>query len=262
MNKTRHPVTTPADQRDRGREERRQGGASAAKRSLHPEPVDRTCFPGVDDPRETPEAWTRGERSGRYPNQSASVTESPRKRHTDVVVRHRSFIDGSRSRRSWEDARHERRGRPAAHRRAGARASRTSGPRRLVRARGRVRNARVRRGAGADHRRAGAASGVARRRRVGGAGRRRRPPRRAPGAVRAPGGARFVRQARPDRAGDGVHRHRRRTSASIRRWRTAPATCWSQCSESGKHARAAIGMASLPLGGCIEVAVTAEVAPG
>jgi enamine deaminase RidA (YjgF/YER057c/UK114 family) len=31
--------------------------------------------------------------------------------------------------------------------------------------------------------------------------------------------------------------------------------------EEGKHARAAIGMASLPLGGCIEVAVTAEVAP-
>jgi len=30
--------------------------------------------------------------------------------------------------------------------------------------------------------------------------------------------------------------------------------------EEGKHARAAIGMASLPLGGCIEVAVTAEVA--
>lgn len=31
--------------------------------------------------------------------------------------------------------------------------------------------------------------------------------------------------------------------------------------EPGKHARAAIGMASLPLGGSIEVAVTAEVAP-
>ena len=31
--------------------------------------------------------------------------------------------------------------------------------------------------------------------------------------------------------------------------------------EEGKHARAAIGMASLPLGGCIEVAVTAEVVP-
>ena len=31
--------------------------------------------------------------------------------------------------------------------------------------------------------------------------------------------------------------------------------------EEGKHARAAIGMASLPLGGCVEVAVTAEVAP-
>ena len=30
--------------------------------------------------------------------------------------------------------------------------------------------------------------------------------------------------------------------------------------DAGKHARAAIGMASLPLGGCIEVAVTAEVA--
>ena len=32
--------------------------------------------------------------------------------------------------------------------------------------------------------------------------------------------------------------------------------------DAGKHARAAIGMASLPLGGSIEVAVTAEVAPG
>jgi enamine deaminase RidA (YjgF/YER057c/UK114 family) len=32
--------------------------------------------------------------------------------------------------------------------------------------------------------------------------------------------------------------------------------------EAGKHARAAIGMASLPLGGSIEVVVTAEVAPG
>jgi enamine deaminase RidA (YjgF/YER057c/UK114 family) len=32
--------------------------------------------------------------------------------------------------------------------------------------------------------------------------------------------------------------------------------------DAGKHARAAIGMASLPLGGCIEVAVTAEVTPG
>jgi len=31
--------------------------------------------------------------------------------------------------------------------------------------------------------------------------------------------------------------------------------------DAGKHARAAIGMASLPLGGCIEVAVTAEVTP-
>ena len=31
--------------------------------------------------------------------------------------------------------------------------------------------------------------------------------------------------------------------------------------EEGKHARAAVGMASLPLGGCIEVAMTAEVAP-
>jgi enamine deaminase RidA (YjgF/YER057c/UK114 family) len=31
--------------------------------------------------------------------------------------------------------------------------------------------------------------------------------------------------------------------------------------EEGKHARAAIGMSSLPLGGCIEVTVTAEVAP-
>jgi enamine deaminase RidA (YjgF/YER057c/UK114 family) len=31
--------------------------------------------------------------------------------------------------------------------------------------------------------------------------------------------------------------------------------------ETGKHARAAIGMASLPLGGSIEVVVTAEVAP-
>jgi enamine deaminase RidA (YjgF/YER057c/UK114 family) len=31
--------------------------------------------------------------------------------------------------------------------------------------------------------------------------------------------------------------------------------------EEGKHARAAIGMSSLPLGGCIEVVVTAEVAP-
>ena len=32
--------------------------------------------------------------------------------------------------------------------------------------------------------------------------------------------------------------------------------------EEGKHARAAIGMASLPLGGSVEVAVTAEVTPG
>jgi enamine deaminase RidA (YjgF/YER057c/UK114 family) len=31
--------------------------------------------------------------------------------------------------------------------------------------------------------------------------------------------------------------------------------------ETGKHARAAIGMASLPLGGSVEIAVTAEVAP-
>ena len=31
--------------------------------------------------------------------------------------------------------------------------------------------------------------------------------------------------------------------------------------DAGKHARAAVGMASLPLGGCIEVVVTAEVAP-
>jgi enamine deaminase RidA (YjgF/YER057c/UK114 family) len=31
--------------------------------------------------------------------------------------------------------------------------------------------------------------------------------------------------------------------------------------DAGKHARAAVGMASLPLGGCVEVAVTAEVAP-
>jgi enamine deaminase RidA (YjgF/YER057c/UK114 family) len=31
--------------------------------------------------------------------------------------------------------------------------------------------------------------------------------------------------------------------------------------DAGKHARAAIGMASLPLGGCIEVAVIAEVTP-
>jgi enamine deaminase RidA (YjgF/YER057c/UK114 family) len=31
--------------------------------------------------------------------------------------------------------------------------------------------------------------------------------------------------------------------------------------EEGKHARAAIGMASLPLGGCVEVVVIAEVAP-
>jgi enamine deaminase RidA (YjgF/YER057c/UK114 family) len=31
--------------------------------------------------------------------------------------------------------------------------------------------------------------------------------------------------------------------------------------DAGKHARAAIGMASLPLGGCIEVAVTAQVTP-
>ena len=29
--------------------------------------------------------------------------------------------------------------------------------------------------------------------------------------------------------------------------------------EAGKHARAAVGMASLPLGGCVEVAVTAQV---
>lgn len=32
--------------------------------------------------------------------------------------------------------------------------------------------------------------------------------------------------------------------------------------DAGKHARAAIGMASLPLGGCIEVVVIAEVTPG
>lgn len=32
--------------------------------------------------------------------------------------------------------------------------------------------------------------------------------------------------------------------------------------DEGKHARAAVGMASLPLGTCVEVAVTAEVAPG
>jgi len=31
--------------------------------------------------------------------------------------------------------------------------------------------------------------------------------------------------------------------------------------ESGKHARAAVGMASLPLGASVEVSVTAEVAP-
>ena len=31
--------------------------------------------------------------------------------------------------------------------------------------------------------------------------------------------------------------------------------------EPGKHARAAVGMASLPLGACVEVAVTAEVDP-
>lgn len=31
--------------------------------------------------------------------------------------------------------------------------------------------------------------------------------------------------------------------------------------EEGKHARAAIGMSSLPLGGCIEVVLTAEVDP-
>jgi enamine deaminase RidA (YjgF/YER057c/UK114 family) len=32
--------------------------------------------------------------------------------------------------------------------------------------------------------------------------------------------------------------------------------------EEGRHARAAIGMASLPLGACVEVAVTARVATG
>jgi enamine deaminase RidA (YjgF/YER057c/UK114 family) len=32
--------------------------------------------------------------------------------------------------------------------------------------------------------------------------------------------------------------------------------------EEGRHARAAIGMASLPLGACVEVAVTARLAPG
>jgi len=31
--------------------------------------------------------------------------------------------------------------------------------------------------------------------------------------------------------------------------------------EEGKHARAAVGMASLPLGGSVEVVVTAEVGP-
>jgi enamine deaminase RidA (YjgF/YER057c/UK114 family) len=31
--------------------------------------------------------------------------------------------------------------------------------------------------------------------------------------------------------------------------------------EAGKHARAAVGMSSLPLGACVEVAVTAEVEP-
>lgn len=31
--------------------------------------------------------------------------------------------------------------------------------------------------------------------------------------------------------------------------------------EPGRHARAAVGVASLPLGSCVEVAVTAEVAP-
>ncbi len=31
--------------------------------------------------------------------------------------------------------------------------------------------------------------------------------------------------------------------------------------EEGRHARAAVGMASLPLGTCVEVAVTAEVDP-
>jgi enamine deaminase RidA (YjgF/YER057c/UK114 family) len=31
--------------------------------------------------------------------------------------------------------------------------------------------------------------------------------------------------------------------------------------EDGKHARAAVGMSSLPLGGCVEVAVIAEVDP-
>ena len=31
--------------------------------------------------------------------------------------------------------------------------------------------------------------------------------------------------------------------------------------DAGKHARAAVGMASLPLGGCVEVAVIAEVLP-
>jgi enamine deaminase RidA (YjgF/YER057c/UK114 family) len=31
--------------------------------------------------------------------------------------------------------------------------------------------------------------------------------------------------------------------------------------DAGKHARAAIGMASLPLGGCVEVAMIAEVIP-
>ncbi len=31
--------------------------------------------------------------------------------------------------------------------------------------------------------------------------------------------------------------------------------------ETGRHARAAIGMSSLPLGGSVEVVVTAEIAP-
>ena len=31
--------------------------------------------------------------------------------------------------------------------------------------------------------------------------------------------------------------------------------------DAGKHARAAVGMASLPLGGCVEIVVTAEVVP-
>ena len=122
--------------------------------------------------------------------------------------------------------------------------------------------ARVRRGAGADDRRGGDAPRAARRPRRGRehrAGRRGGPPRRAAGALGAARGARLVRAARRHRAGDRLHRRARRVRRAPDGGQRGERPARRRAGRAGRHARAAVGMASLPLGASVEVAVTAEL---